>query len=125
MNNIINQFNEISIDFLTETSALVGSSYLYKFKLMTRFNSIFAIDMFIQKVLPFKHKIIERDETYFMNEDINNNYMDDIIGIKKIYHTLDSQSKENIWDTILALVYLAEERYINMEHNKSIMYANN
>lgn len=116
MNNIINQFNEISIDFLSQTSPLVGYSYLYKFKLMTRFNSIFAIDLFIQRVLPFKNKIVERDETFFLNKNIDNDYMDDVIGIKQIYHTLDIQSKENIWDIILALVYLSEERY-NMTNN--------
>ena len=126
MNNIIKEFNEISIDFLTQTSSLVGLSYLYKFKLMTRFNSIFAIDLFIQRVLPFKNKIIERDETFFINKNADDDYMDDVIGIKQIYHTLDRQSKENIWEIVLALVYLAEERYINMEHyNKTFMYANN
>jgi hypothetical protein len=126
MNNIIKEFNEISIDFLTQTSSLVGSSYLYKFKLMTRFNSIFAIDLFIQRVLPLKNKIIERDESFFLNKNVDDDYMDDVIGIKQVYHTLDRQSKENIWDMVLALVYLAEERYINMEHyNKTFMYANN
>ena len=110
MNNIIKEFNDISIDFLTQTSSIVGLTYLYKFKLMTRVNSIFAIDLFIEKVLPFKHKIIERDESFFLNKNIDN-YMDDVIGIKQIYHTLDKQSKENIWDIILALVYLAEERH--------------
>ena len=39
------------------------------------------------------------------------NYMNDIIGIKSIYHTLDKESKDNIWDIMHALVYLAEERY--------------
>jgi hypothetical protein len=125
MNNIIKEFNDISIDFLTQTSSIVGSSYLYKFKLMTRFNSIFAIDLFIKRVLPFKNKIIERDESFFLNKNIvkdDDDYMDDIIGIKQVYHTLDKQSKENIWDIVLALIYLAEERYIN---KKTFMYANN
>jgi hypothetical protein len=124
MNNIIKEFNEISIDFLSQTSSLVGSSYLYKFKLMTRVNSIFAIDLFIQRVLPFKNKIIEKDETFFLNKNVDDDYMDDVIGIKKIYHTLDMQSKENIWEIILALVYLAEERYILNNNKHKFMYAN-
>jgi hypothetical protein len=114
MNDIIKEFNKISIDFLNQTSALTGPSYLYKFKLLTKVNSIFAIDMFIQKVLPFKNKILDRDESFFMTNDFesNSDYIGDIIGIKNIYHTLDQSSKENIWEIILALVYLAEERYI-------------
>ncbi len=117
MNDIIKQFNEISIDFLTQTSDVVGSSYLYKFKLMTKVNSIFAIDLFINRVIPHRTKIIDRDETFFMNRTMGSDdpyadYMDDIIGIKKIYHTLDTESKNNIWDIVLALLYLAEERVL-------------
>ena len=31
MNDIIKKFNEISIDFLTQTTNLVGKTYLYKY----------------------------------------------------------------------------------------------
>ncbi len=128
MNDIIKQFNEISIDFLTQTSEIVGSSYLYKFKLITKVNSIFAIDLFIQRVIPHKKKIVERDETFFMNrtmgsDDPYSDYMDDIIGIKKIYHTLDTESKNNIWEIVLALLYLAEER-ITLNNKKMNAYSN-
>ncbi len=127
MNEIIKQFNEISIDFLTQTSEIVGSSYLYKFKLMTKVNSIFAIDLFIQRVIPHRTKILERDETFFMNRTMDSDdpyadYMDDIIGIKKIYHTLDTDSKNNIWEIILALLYLAEER-VSLNKNKHNLHS--
>jgi hypothetical protein len=122
MNNIIKEFNEISLDFLSQTSNLVGYSYLYKFKLMIRVNCIFAIDLFIQKVLPYKQQIMSKDETFFINKSTDmTDYMDDIIGIKQIYHTLDDKSKENIWEILLALVYLAEERNIfNNQRNVSL-----
>ena len=113
MNNIIKEFNEISLDFLSQTASVAGYSYFYKFKLMTKVNCLFAIDLFIQKVLPYKQQIMSKDETYFINKSTDmTDYMDDIIGIKQIYHTLDDKSKENIWEILLALVYLAEERYI-------------
>jgi hypothetical protein len=123
MNNIIKEFNEISVDFLSQTAVLVGYSYLYKFKLMTRVNSIFAIDLFIQKVLPYKQQIMSKDESFFINKSTDmTDYMDDIIGIKQIYHTIDDKSKENIWEILLALVYLAEERHI---YNNRKFYSNN
>jgi hypothetical protein len=106
MKTIIKNFNEISIDFLTQTSHLVGTSHLYKFKLVSKLNSTFAIDLFIDRVVPFKYQIIERDELFFLNK-----HLDDIIGINQIFHTLDENSKDNIWGIILALVVLAEERY--------------
>ena len=124
MNNIIKQFNEISIDFLAQTSILVGNSYLYKYKLMTKVNCIFAIDLFIQKVLPYKKQILNKDENFFINKSSDmTDYMDDVIGIKQIYHTLDNKSKENIWEILLALVYLAEERYI-YNNKKNVLFAN-
>lgn len=111
MNNIINEFNNISMDFLQQTSSLVGSKYLYKFQLIIKFNSMFAIDMFIKNVLPFKFNILNRNEEFFLNKS-DNDYMDDIIGIKQIYHTLDEESKNNIWDIMTALIYLSEKRYL-------------
>jgi hypothetical protein len=122
MNNIIKEFNEISLDFLSQTSALVGYIYFYKFKLMTKVNCLFAIDLFIQKVLPYKQQIMSKDETFFINKSTDmTDYMNDIIGIKQIYHTLDNKSKENIWEILLALTYLAEERYImNNKRNISL-----
>ncbi len=116
MNNIIQQFNNISIDFLTQMAVHMGSSYLYKYKLMTSFNCMYAIDMFIENVLLYKHRIINKEESFFINKSVDSNYVecnyiDDIIGIKSIYHTLDIISKENIWNILTALVYLAEERY--------------
>lgn len=124
MNQIITKFNEISIDFLNQTAPLTGYTYLYKFKMLTKFNTIYAIDMFIQNVLPYKHKIMARDETFFLNKSIETSYINDIIGIKQIYHTLDKQSKNNIWDIITALLYLAEERFIYINKLKNISMHN-
>ena len=119
MNDIIKKFNEISIDFLTQTTNLVGKNYLYKYKLMHKVNKIYGIDMFIQKILPFKNRILDKDETFFINKEIDSdysNYMEDFICMKNIYNKMDKESKENIWDIVLALVFLAEERN-NLKNN--------
>ena len=118
MNNVIKQFNDISIDFLTQTSSLVGNTYIFKFKLMTKVNSIYAIDLFIERVLPFKHKILQKDESFFLTNEFDEteNYMNDIIGMKQIYHTLDDKSKDNLWEIVLSLVYLAEERHFHKKN---------
>ena len=113
MNEIIKKFNNISIDFLTQTAPITGYTYLYKFKMLTNINSIYAIDKFIDNVLPYKNKIIAQDESFFMNKQVESSYMNDVIGLKQIYYTLDNSSKKNMWDIILALTYLAEERYNN------------
>ncbi len=123
MNEIIKKFNDISIDFLSQTSKIVGTKYLFKFKLVTKINSVYAIDIFIRRILPHKEQIHTRDEQFFLektNDAEFNAYMNDITGIKTIYHTLDNNSKENIWEILLALVYLAEERH---KHINKKVYA--
>ena len=124
MNEIIKKFNDISIDFLSQTSKIVWTKYLFKFKFVTKINSVYAIDIFIRRILPHKEQIHDRDDTFFLektNDKEFNEYMNDISGIKTIYHTLDDKSKENIWEILLALVYLAEERHKHI-NNKSKAY---
>ncbi len=124
MNEIIKKFNDISIDFLSQTSKIVGTKYLFKFKFVTKINSVYAIDIFIRRILPHKEQIHTRDEQFFLdktNDNELNQYMNDISGIKTIYHTLDDKSKENIWEILLALVYLAEERH-NQINKKAHAY---
>ncbi len=114
MSKIIDNFNEITLDFLNQMSPLTGKTYYYKYLLAIKFNSSYGIDSFIENGLQFKNKILTRDDRFFLNHDINNDYINDIIGIKEIYHTLDHKSKKSIWEILSALVYLAEERYTQL-----------
>ena len=111
MSRIVENFNEITIDFLNQMAPLTGKKYYYKYSLAIKFNSSYGIDSFIENVLHFKEKILNKDESFFLNHDVDNNYINDIIGIKEIYHTLDNKSRKSIWEILFALVYLAEERY--------------
>jgi len=113
MTNIIKQFNDISIEFMKQTEQITGTSYINQFKLMTRLNSLIAIDMYIKKILPYKYYIYNKDERFFINMDIDNSYMayfTDIIEIKYIFKKLDKDTKNNIWEYIQALTLLAEEK---------------
>ncbi len=110
MNNIVKEFNKISIDFLEQTSQIAGRKYLTKFRFITGINNMYAIDRFIKNVLPYKDYINARDEQFFLNTNVDNEFMDDIIWIKETYFTLDDTSKENVWNIVTALVLLAEER---------------
>jgi hypothetical protein len=113
MNNIIKQFNDISLEFMKQSEKITGSSYTYQFKLMTKINSLIAIDMYIKNILPYKNYIYNKDERFFINMDIETSYMaylTDIIQIKKIFKQLDKETKNNIWEYIQALTLLAEEK---------------
>ena len=114
INDIIKQFNDISIDFMKQTEKITGTSYIIQFRLMTMLNSIIAIDMYIKNILPYKDYIYNKDERFFINMNINESYMNyftDILKLKTIFTELDHETKNNIWEYIQALTILAEEKY--------------
>jgi hypothetical protein len=121
MNNIVKEFNKISVDFLEQTSQIAGKSYLCKFKFITGINNMYAIDRFIKNVLPYKDFINARDEEFFLNKNVDSEFSEDIAWIKQAYFTLDDESKENIWNIVTALVLLAEERLkLTNKSNKTL-----
>ena len=115
MTNIIKQFNNIVEDLLNQTTYLIGSKYLYNFKILIQFNSVFPIDKFTSAMLPYKEYIMNKDEDFFMSSEIefsgyNNIGYSDIIDLKKIFTNINEESKENIWEILQALIMLCEER---------------
>ncbi len=113
MTDIIKQFNDISLEFMKQTEKITGDSYIIQFTLLTKINSVAAIDMYIRNVLKYKNYIYNKDERFFINMDIDNSYVKyfaTIIKIKSIFTDLDRETKNNIWDYIQALTYLAEQK---------------
>ncbi len=115
MTNIIKQFNNIVEDLLNQTTYLIGSKYLYNFKILIQFNSVLPIDKFTSTMLPYKKYIMNKDEKFFMSSEIefagyNNIGYSDIIDLKQIFTNINEESKENIWEILQALIMLCEDR---------------
>lgn len=122
--NKIKQFNEILDCFLIQIAPHVGSSYHHKFGQIIKYNSVMPIEQFLVYALPLREKILNRDESYFSNqnnhkENIGDNqyYLDEILRLQNIYFNLDTESKSNVWDIFQALLILGEE-YLKMNLNK-------
>ena len=116
MKHIIKKFNDISINLLEQTASLTGTSYMNKFKLMIKVNCTMPIDTFIQHILPHKEKIINKNEEFFIMKSKETIYFNEILGLTEIYYKLDDDSRNGIWDIMLALMYLAEERHHLKKH---------
>ena len=124
MNTIIEQFNDIIKSLLLQLSHFIGVTYLHEFEKIIKYNSILPIEQFLVNVLPYRDKILDRDEAYFNNND---NYYEDlkkdsctlleILRLKNIYNNLDNKSKKNIWDFFQAMLYLGEE-FVNIKVKK-------
>jgi len=118
-NEKVKEFNEILDSFLIQISPLVGTKYHYFFQKIIKINSILPIERFLIHALPLRDKILNRDESYFANNDnheekIKNNeiILNEIIRLQGIYNQIDETSKSNMWDIFQALLYLAEEYLI-------------
>jgi hypothetical protein len=116
MMNTIKQFNLIVEDLLTQTTNLLGTKYLSNFKMLIRFNSILPIEKFTEVLYPYKEHIMNKNVDFFVKEPVNldgYSYINcnDIIDLKKIFLSIDNESKDNIWEILQALVLLCEERY--------------
>lgn len=122
----IKQFNDILDSFLIQISPLVGTSYHFHFQQLVKVNSLLALEQFLVHALPMRDKILNRDESYFTNNDNykgqfggNASVLDEIIRLQGIYTKLDDKSKDNVWDIFQALLVLSEE-YLVMNKSKYV-----
>lgn len=125
LSETVKSFNSILEDFLQQISPLIGTTYHHYFKQIIKVNAILPIQHFIHYVFDPEHsledKIINRDETYFTNEDNHKSQVknqDDalmeIVRLKGIYVNLSKDSKDNVWDILFALVHLSKD-YIKLK----------
>jgi len=112
----IKEFNSIMELFLSQLSPIVGTSYHHYFKKLIRVNSLLPIQEYCKNVLPYKQKIMTKDESYFYNTDNHQNVIKDdrntineILRLKEIYTKLDKDSINEVWEYFQALIILSEE----------------
>jgi hypothetical protein len=112
----IKEFNSIMEIFLSQLSPIVGTSYHHYFKRLIKVNSILPIKEYCKNVLPYKQKIMDKDESYFYDTDKHNdliqndtNTINEILRLKEIYHQLDKDSINEVWEYFQALLVLSEE----------------
>jgi hypothetical protein len=123
---IVKNFNLILESFLSQITPLVGSRYITKFQLIIKANSTLPIEKFLIHALPLRDKILNRDESYFGNNDNhkekikdNNFIINEILRLQNIYIKLDETSKSNLWDIFQAMLILGED-YIRLRVSTNI-----
>jgi hypothetical protein len=121
----IKTFNSILESFLAQTSNIVGTTYHYYFKKLVTSNAPLPIKYASEHMLMFKDQIMAKDERYFHSSDNNLNdkinqvtelsqlqpdkVLSEIMRLKDIYYKLDSDSQENVWQILQALLQLTIE----------------
>ena len=122
--HIVKQFNEILGSFLIQVSPLVGTTYNTRFEIIIKLNNKLPMEQFLIYALPLREKILNRDETYFSDENNikqnvgdNTHKINEILRLQDIYHKLDESSKSNVWDIFQAMLILGED-YIKQNQKK-------
>ena len=96
----IKEFNEIMDSLLIQIAPISGTSFSYKFKQIIKYNSILPIEQFLVHTLPYREKIINKDETYFFmrtEDDVKkvHEYWGETIKLKeKVLHNKDNATEE-------------------------------
>lgn len=133
---IIKSFNSILGDFLQQISPLIGTSYHHYFTNLIKYNSLLPIQYFIHYVhdpnKSLEQQILNRDEHYFTDitniKEKHNDHLQDakgyedtalmeIIRLQGVYSKLSKESKDNVWDILLTLLYLSNQ-YMELKNLK-------
>jgi hypothetical protein len=122
----VKEFNDILNSFLIQVSPIIGTTYQNYFENLIKYNSLLPIEQFLVNCLPVREQILQRDESFFYDEErAQNNFgndeykMNEIFKLKNIYKNLDEESKSNVWDIFQALLILGEE-YLVLNQSKYV-----
>lgn len=113
------EFNNQLLTFLEELQKIHNDNDVVTnitiIKQGIEFNAFLLIDQFVLLVYPFKDKIDMQDEQFFLQMDINSHIgggKDEFMQIMKftgVWKSLNSETKQSIFDYMKVLVYYAEE----------------
>jgi len=128
--NIIKNFNSIFESLLIQLSPVIGTTLSKNFQHIIKYNAIIPMEQFLIYALPIRDKIINRDETYFINEN-NEDILDDKIKkssefknsldlSEKVFNNNDEASLnkyKNAINEILRLQNIYEDLDIQSKNN--------
>jgi len=133
LTNSVNKFNDCIEEMLIQLYNCIDDTdldmYASMFRKLKKINATKAIEQFIIYALPYKDKIINEDETFFLNHDeaslIKNDSDTSImkaLKFKQIWKDLSQTSKMNLFKFFQVLVYYAEE-YFKIKYNHLLQKA--
>ena len=106
----VSAFNEMMGQFLVELHKTFPEEKglkkcLSAFDLMKETNARLVVDGFMASVTPFADKISAKDDTFFINESKNLDFMKDV-NLEKHWSSCSQNTKDAIWQYIQTLYML-------------------
>ena len=98
--NIIKNFNSIFESLLVQLSPVIGTTLSYNYQLVIKYNAIVPIDQFLIYALPIRDKIINRDETYFLNQEtqsiLDDQIKESIDLSEKVFNKINNSDEKSL-----------------------------
>ena len=123
MTTILSKFNEQLLNFLQEMCRLFPedkklSTFLFTVDLMKKANPRELMNQFKQYVYPFKSQIMNKEESFFLENAFGDNIQDksnmsEMLRIKDIWISgkLTKNDKDCIWNYFKVFIYLLDKEY--------------
>lgn len=123
MTTILSKFNEQLLNFLQEMCRLFPedkklSTFLFTVDLMKKANPRELMNQFKQYVYPFKSQIMNKEESFFLENAFGDNIQDksnmsEMLRIKEIWISgkLTKNDKDCIWNYFKVFIYLIDKEY--------------
>lgn len=117
---IIKDFNTLLEALIQQVAPLTGNSYHLLYKNLIKINALMPIQTFAEYGTIWKQQIESRDESFFLDSNTmataaidsgndNQVFLNNIFRLQGIWSSLDSVSKDNLWEMIYALYTLSEQ----------------
>lgn len=120
MDDIINDFNNVTMQFLTELKKLIpGSMILNNLDLIesitkNKQQKKIIIDGFVIYILKYKEQIDNEDEDFFLTTDYTEaqgEFVKIINEVKRLWKDISVDNRKNIFGYFKVLVYYAQEYF--------------
>ena len=128
---IDNLLNTLSESFPEFTDIKI---FKEKFNLAKKANPKLVLVIFLKHIYPLKEKVVNKDEEFFLSEDLTNKFVNNkdiqkegnvnqeyvltkALNLKDIWKKMDTQQKESIWTYFSVLIRLCE-KYVEESINK-------
>jgi hypothetical protein len=123
MTTILSKFNEQLLNFLQEMCRLFPedkklSTFLFTVDLTKKANPRELMNQFKQYVYPFKSQIMNKEESFFLENAFGDNIQDksnmsEMLRIKEIWISgkLTKNDKDCIWNYFKVFIYLLDKEY--------------
>jgi hypothetical protein len=126
MENTITQFNKISFQLLEELSEMTDLPKIKMGKSILR-NMIQTepekpIERFILEVLPHKKEILDKNEEYFINYQVESNdeqsFVKELITMKSLWSSLSEENRNIVFQYLIQLCKAGEHYFKLFLENK-------